>query len=149
MDCPAAWDKGVGAPRVGALRSPPWPPPRLFLDGDGFTEVKRGSPRRMKEQMIDWGIKTHRTWDDVWQECIRILSSIHLKQQKKTFRLTWNFLKHCAAHELLETLCIEARSVNRDCVLQRDKDRSIKSWQILRFTYVCCHIYPTKATKKT
>lgn len=28
----------MDAPSVGALLRPPWPPPRLFFDGDGFTE---------------------------------------------------------------------------------------------------------------
>lgn len=36
-DCPVDWESAVGAPRVGALLRPPWPPPRLFLDGDSFT----------------------------------------------------------------------------------------------------------------
>lgn len=35
---PVTCESGMGAPIVGALLSPPWPPPRLFFDGDGFTE---------------------------------------------------------------------------------------------------------------
>lgn len=34
---PVACDSGVGPPRVGALRRPPWPPPRLFFEGEGLT----------------------------------------------------------------------------------------------------------------
>ena len=70
----------------------------------------------------------------MWKWSIRAPQVIFLR----TFRthtvciLTWYFPEHCVAHELLETICIEARSMDWHCVLKQWNINSvIRTWQTL------------------